>query len=474
MDNESIEKRVLHLREVEKLSLRQIAQFLGISRNRISRLLKQSGNSCKAIAKPGLLEPFHQLISEWYKQYPRLKAIQIHERLKTYEYQGSYSNVVIYTKSFRRKKKKAYHMLNFLPGEEAQVDWFFFTHETLGKVAGFLYVLSYSRYAWGIFYPKTTFEFFLSGHKECFNHLKGLAHAHRYDNLKSVVIRRHPQMEYNARFLDFARHYDFSIRVCNPASGNEKGRVERLIRDIRIFLYGQSFSSIEDLNQKFHLWLIQRNNTIHRSTQKTPENLLSEERLIPLPVNVYPAKRDIPAVSISKTAFVDFDLNKYSVPTCYAQQTADIAAYSDKIEIYVKNKKISTHKRSFKSHQIIENPLHREKLLNTSPDSKMRRIVQLIQHMNPSMDIFLTHQEDDIQRMEAAFQLFKILKTHSKAMVISAIRELNNMKSFKIKALQSLLNLPAETQKTNPVQPQNRQLLNLDYEQRRLEDYDPD
>lgn len=35
----------------------------------------------------------------------------------------SYPRVVQYTREFRRKKEKAYHSLNFLPGEEGQVDW---------------------------------------------------------------------------------------------------------------------------------------------------------------------------------------------------------------------------------------------------------------------------------------------------------------------------------------------------------------
>jgi transposase len=473
MDKESLEKRVFYLRTVEKLTYRQIAMTMNIGRDRVSRILKQSENSCVSIPKPGLLDSFRQLIAQWYTKYPRLKAIQIYERIKSYGYTGSYPSVVLYTQNYRRKRKKGYHRLNFLPGEEAQIDWFFFNHQILGKVAGFLYVLSYSRYAWGMFYPKTTFEFFLAGHLECFQHLNGLAHAHRYDNLKSVVIRRNPQIEYNGQFLDFARFYHFSIRLCNPAAGNEKGRVERLIRDIRVFLYGQTFSSLEDLNEKFHIWLIKRNNTIHRSTQKTPKELLSKEHLIILPKNGYPPKRDVSTVLISKTAFVDFDTNKYSVPVSHAQQTADILAYPDTIAICVRNKKVAIHQRSFKSNQIIENPLHREKLLEQTPHFKMRRILELFQNMDPDIKLFLGCQQDHASRLQAAYQLFQLRKTHSKIILTSAIRQLNQMGCYQIKALRSLLNLPQEVQMSDPLWPQNTHLLNLNYQQRRLEDYDP-
>ena len=121
-----------------------------------------------SLPKPVLLEPFIQLIVEWYNQRPYLKALQVYERLKSYGFQGSYPTVVNFTREYRQKRPAVYHPLTFLPGQEAQIDWFFFNSENIGKVAGFLYVLAYSRYAWGQFYPKTTFEFFLDAHLKCF------------------------------------------------------------------------------------------------------------------------------------------------------------------------------------------------------------------------------------------------------------------------------------------------------------------
>ena len=58
-------------------------------------------------------------------------------------------------------------------------------------------------------------------------------------------------------------------------------------------------------------------------------------------------------------------------------------------------------------------------------------------------------------------------------MLISAIRELNTLACFKIRALMSLLHLP-ELEEPERLWPQNQQLLNLTYEERKLNDYDPD
>ena len=472
MDTESLLKMILHLREVEKLSLRQIEKELGIGRNKVSRILRESKISTKPLHKPSIVEPFKALISEWYKQRPYLKAIQVYERLQSYGFKGSYPTIIEYTKKYRREKVKAYHTLDFLPGQEAQIDWFYFTHENLGKVFGFLYLLSYSRYAWGRFYPKTSFEFFLDAHLHSFEHLKGLAHTHRYYNLKSVVLTRYPSIEYNPQFLDFARFYGFSIYLCNPYSGNEKGRVERPIRDIRSFLYAEDFKDMDELNHKYHTYLNKRNNRPHRSTGKAPQGLLGEENLLKLPLKSYPPTKVIPGVGISKQALVEFESNRYSVPSVWAQKSCEIIAWPEKIEIWAQGGRIAIHKRSFDKRKLIQNPLHAEMLFNkTSPQFKMKRIYQLMQSMDPALKVFLLNQEDEAIGMQCAYHLFRLLKSHSKCMLISCVRELNNMKCFKLKALSSLLKLP-QPKENDPIWPKDTNLLNLNYEERSLDDYD--
>lgn len=130
-----------------------------------------------------------------------------------------------------------------------------------------------------------------------------------------MLARENSRIEYNPQFLDFARFFGFSIHACNPASGNEKGRVERLVRDVRVFLYGRDFRDLKDLNSKFWDWLLKRAHETHRATGRTPLELLSEEKLLSLPEGVYPATRTIPGVLVSKTALVEFETNRYSVPS---------------------------------------------------------------------------------------------------------------------------------------------------------------
>jgi transposase len=468
--DESQVARIIHLHTVEKLSFRQIARQIGIHRDTVSKIIRQ--NDCKIeLKKESLLEPYYGLIGQWYKDYPSLQATQIYERLKSYGFTGSYPLVALYTQGLRKRKKDIYHSLTFLPGQEGQVDWFVVTGLPFGKAYGFILVLSYSRFAWGNFYLRNSFEFFLDAHIECFRKIGGIPHTCRYDNIKSVVISREPQLQYNPSFLDFSNFYGFSIYLCNPYAAHEKGRVERVVRDVRAFLYGLELKDLADLTTKYHFMLDQRNNTLHRVTGKKPVELLKEEKLWPLPATEYQAGRVIPCL-ISKTGFVEFDTNKYSVPDTCSSKKAEIIAYPDKIEIVIGQDKVATHKRSFLRGQKIENPVHREKLLNITPKYKYQRILQLMKKMDPSINHFLTQaQESGEDEIQYAYQLFKLLKVCSKAMLISCVKEACSIKAFKIKTVLSKLNLPHEKGK-NPVYPKDNKLLDINYEERRLEDYD--
>ena len=463
-----ISHRVKYLYEVEGLSLRQIAQKLEISRKKVSRIIHQ-----ESLVKPPretIIKPYERLVREWYREYPFLKATQVYERLKTYGFPGSYDTVKVYTRPFRKKKPRWFHELEFLPGEEAQVDWMEWRFP-FGVLYGFVLILAYSRYLYVQFYPRHSLEFFLDGHMGAFKEMGGVAHRLRYDNLRSVVLKRRPELVLNPQFLDFARHYGFSLYPCTPGRATEKGRVERVIRDIKDFLRVTPCWDLGEVNRKIHLWCHERNQRIHRSTNKRPIDLLPEEKLKALPRIHYTPYRVILA-QISKTGFVELDTNRYSVPSRFSGASCEIFAYAEHIEILVYNKKIATHPRLFEKRQKIEHPTHREKLLAITPNFKSQRIYQLMNRMDKSVSHFLQEAESERQDpMGVAHELFKLLTHNSKAMFLSAIREANALKVSKVKYLQSLLE-PSGSRQDHPVHPQDPQLLTITYQGRPLKDYD--
>jgi transposase len=465
--DDALQSQARHLYSVEKLSVRQVAQKLGISRKKAARLISTDNLTRKV--PDSIIKPYEGLIHEWYREYPFLQAIQVHERLKSYGFTGGYTSVKEYTMPFRKKRRKAYFELEFLPGQEAQIDWM---QRSLpfGVVYGFVYILAFSRYLYVRFYHRNSMEFFLDGHIEAFRETGGVAGTNRYDNLKSVVTSRKPDITYNVQFLDFARHYRFSIHACNPGKANEKGRVERIIRDISSFISANSFKDIAELNKKVSLWRIERNNRVHRTTGEKPSVLLKKERLKGLPQIHYKPYR-VQRASISTTGFVYFDTNRYSVPSSSSDMPCDIFAYPGHIEINVNGKKIAVHTRTFKKRAKIENPVHREKLLERTPNFKHQRIYQLMKAMDTNIAQFLICAEQEGEDpLSVSYGLFKLLKDNAKETLISAVKEALGNKIHKLVYVQSLL--ISSGHQDNPVHPQDANLLDIDYERRDLSDYD--
>lgn len=470
IDDELI-ARVLQLYENEKLSMRQIAAYCGMCRKTISRIVRYEGTLRRRSEIDGIVAPYRRLIESWYDEHPRLYATQVYERLRGLGFNGSYPTVNRATRKLRAKKPVMFHERVLLPGEEAQVDWMVLTLPW-GTVYGFVYILAWSRYLVVRFYPRMTFEFFLDGHLEAFRECVGIAHANRYDNLKSVVISRKPVLRLNAQFVDFARHYGFAIHPCTPYRANEKGRVERVIRDVRSFLYTQNPKDLADLNRLVDQWRGVRNNKPHSMTGRSPSDASFDEPLKPLPAIGYPAKRVVVA-TVTKTGFVEVETNRYSVPSRYSGQSVTVAIYPEKIEVIVSSHPVATHRRSFAKKQIIEHPTHRTDLMNITPAYKQKRIFLLMTRMNADIARFIQDGEHDGHDvLKTAHALFRLLVRFGKPCLLSAIREALVQKAVRPDVVAAILARPVSSAAC-PVTPQNGELLTISYTERSLADYDP-
>jgi hypothetical protein len=468
---ETIRQSILYLRDVLKLSFYQIQERIGISRKRASRIYRESCPEKKQ-KRDFILDPYRSLIAEWFKEHPTLKAQQVHGWLKTRGVKVSYPAVVKYTRGFRKKVPKVYHHLTFLAGEEAQADWCFIRHPRLGKLYGFVYILSYSRYLFAYVFPRSSFEFFIEGHLMAFSAMEGIPYGIRYDNLASVVLKRRPEIQYNPRFLEFSRHYSIEIRLCNPGAGNEKGRVERAIRTLRETFFNtmEKYSSLKALNHALHEWVDQKNQTVHRATEKRPAELLQEERLRPLPEKPWNNVLIHPPEKTTKTAMMIFETNRYSVPDYLVGKSLSIHATPDTVMIYDGANRVASHPRSFERGRPFINPLHRT-YGKLSGKAKMERIHAAIKALHPALSDFLDKNRacgEDPQK--TAYEIFKLMKSHSRGMLTSVASECLMRKSPRLRTFLSYLD--REPLESEPVRPQKGELLTISYKPRGLEEYD--
>src|ERR1700733_13412543 len=247
-----------------------------------------------------------------------------------------------------------------LAGEAVQVDWsedwaVIGGERTKLQVAHFK--LSYSRAFILRAYPQQTHEMLFDAHNHAFRVLGGGPRRGIYDNMRPAVdkVGRGKERQVNARFSAMVSHFLFEAEFCNPASGWEKGQIEKNVQDARHRLWQPtpSFPSLAALND----WLETRcqelwAQTPHGSHPGMISDAWSEEaqHLMPLPRPfdgfVEYAKR------VSPTCVIHLERNRYSVPASFANRPVSVRIYPERIVVAGEGQVICEHRRVFaRSHQ---------------------------------------------------------------------------------------------------------------------------
>lgn len=364
-----LEARILRYYHAEKWRVGTISAQLGVHHSTVSRVLAQAGlPRIGAPRRPSALDAYLPFILETLEQFPTLTASRLYGMVTERGYVGTADHFRHFIALHRPKpKREAYLRLRTLPGEQAQVDWGHFGYLEIGRarraLMGFVMVLSWSRMIYVQFFLGAHSANFLRGHVGAFNAWGGLSRVILYDNLKSAVLERQGQaIRFNPVLLEFAGYHHYEPRPVAVARGNEKGRVERAIRYIRdAFFAGRTFSGIDDLNAQALVWMdeVAADRRCPEDPSLTVREAFAQERkhLLALPDNPYPTTERV-AVTIAKTPYVRFDLNDYSVPHDYVQQTVTVLADLTQVRILSGQAVVATHGRSFDKGAQIEAPAH--------------------------------------------------------------------------------------------------------------------
>ena len=301
-----------------------IATQLGVHHYTVERVLGEAGVERKRQRRrrASKLDPYRAFITETLERFPTLTAARLFDMVKVRGYTGGPDHFRHSIAPLRpRRPREAYLRLRTLPGEQSQVDWAHFGKLTIGRaerpLMAFVLVLSYSRYPFVRFYLGASLANLIRGHVEAFSALGGTARIALYDNMKSVVLeRRGDAIRFHPTLLELAAHYRFEPRPVAPARGNQKGRVERLIRFIReSFFRARRFRDLDDLNDQVDEWCTTRaaERPCPEDRRRTVADVFAEERpyLIALPDNPFPCEERV-EVHVGKTPYLRFDGNDLS------------------------------------------------------------------------------------------------------------------------------------------------------------------
>jgi len=364
--------RLRQLYDEKGLKISQIAAELRLDPKTVEKWIDQpTYRSRQGTKRPSKLDSFKGQIAALLERHP-YTAQQVLQQLRQRGYAGGYSILKEFVRQVRPVRKPAFLMLEFAPGECAQVDWGNFGSVAVGstrrRLSFFVMVLCYSRLMYVEFTLSEGMEQFLSCHRHAFEFFNGVTEKVVIDNLKVGVLRHlfGEKAQFHPRYLDLAAHHGFQPVACNVRKGNEKGRVENGVGYVKKnFLNGLDILSFAAVNPAAIQWRdTVANVRLHGETHRKPIDLFAEEkpRLRPLPVMPYDCAVVRP-ISANGCCHVVLDTNRYSVPHLYASQKLTLKLYPDQLLLFHHETLIATHPRSYDRQQRVCNPDHTTELV---------------------------------------------------------------------------------------------------------------
>jgi transposase len=457
------EAEVLRLFYAEKWRAGTIAKQLGLHHNTVERVLAQAGVlSPSNSSRRSIVDPFMPFITDTLEKFPTLTASRIFAMAKERGYCGGPDHLRAIIACIRpRKPAEAYLRLRTLPGEQAQVDWGHFGKLKIGRalrpLMAFVMVLSFSRMVFLRFYLDAKMPNFIRGHVDAFNFFQGVARVVLYDNLKSAVLERYGDaIRFHPKLLELSGHYRYEPRPVAPYRGNEKGRVERKIRDIRhSFFAARQFADINDLNAQAQKWC-----TGLAADRPCPEDktrkisaVFAEEipRLLPLPQKPFVTCERV-EVEVRKVPYVRFDLNDYSIPYTRIQRTLTVLADLESVRILDGAEVIATHPRSFDKGAQTEAPEHIDELRQYKHRARGQSRLDHLQRAVPSVAaLFEQAAERGAVLSTLAAHLHRLLDTYGQSALTRAVDEALAQQTPHLGAIRQILNYHREQRGQPPL-----------------------
>jgi hypothetical protein len=183
-----------------------------------------------------------------------------------------------------------------------------------------------------------------------------------YDRMKTVWTGTDERGEivWNAIFLDFARYWGFTPRLCRPYRAQTKGKVESGVKYIRrnflCGLQGREPANLTDLNVQLRWWVAEvANRRVHGTTHEQVLARWQADHAAMQPVNgraPYPYMDDEQR-KVARDAYVCWKGSRYSVPWHYAGKEVWVRDHGLSVEVRYSAERIAVHTPAKSRHQTV-------------------------------------------------------------------------------------------------------------------------
>lgn len=352
-----------------RIPIREISRRTNLSRNTIRKYLRSDvvEPQYRTPERSSKLAPYAEKLEHWLRieagksRKQKRTVKQLYADLVALGYDGSYPRVAKFVQDWKVARLRdqqtsgrgTFVPLAFEAGEAFQFDWsedwaILGGERTKLQVAHFK--LSHSRAFIVRAYLLQTHEMLFDAHLHAFRVMGGVPRRGIYDNMKTAVdkVGAGKVRQVNLRFQAMVSHYLFDAEFCNPASGWEKGQVEKNVQDARhrLWVPTPAFPDLAALN----LWLEERcialwreiphgdlPGTIYDVWAEEQTQLMTPQR--PFDGFIEHTKR------VTPTCLIHLERNRYSVPASFANRPVSVRVYPERVVVAAEGELLCEHKR---------------------------------------------------------------------------------------------------------------------------------
>jgi transposase/5S rRNA maturation endonuclease (ribonuclease M5) len=318
---------------------------------------------------------------EWIEKQVRLgrNGMAIYQDLvERFGFTHKYNSVKRFVRGLKKKDPKQYDRLEFLPGEEAQVDYgkgalTVYRNGRYRRPRLFVMTLKYSARAFRKVVWKSSKKTWCQLHEQAFRYFGGCPQYMMLDNLKEGVIKPDiydPQL--NELYAAVLEHYRVTADPARVGDSNRKGTVENAVKYTQnTALKGRRFDSIDAQNDWLmhweERWAAQR---IHGRSKRQVAQMFREEKpyLEPLPLEPF-RYFEQETRTVYDDGSIQVDSAYYGASPAPLYSEVVVRVYEDQIEILdkVRMEVIRRHVKSHRPGSVLMRP--EERIFNPSRET---------------------------------------------------------------------------------------------------------
>ncbi len=363
---------IRRMKEVEGLSIREIAKRTGHDRNTVRRALRRAGPPrYERPPRPSKLDPFRDEIRCLLQADPRIPGKRIRELIEALGYEGGKTILDDYVREVRPlyERRRTYQRTIYRPGELCQFDLFEPRQEIPvghGQVRrGYVVTaeLGYSRALAGALVFSKEWEDVAFGMARCLARLGALPETLVWDREGAIHAGGGRPTDASAGFCGQLRVGWLILEARDPEA---KGALERSHRFMRTnFEPGRSFANELDYQLQLDGWCEKVNARVHRTTRAVVAQRLAEERerMRSLPAILPDSDRRF-VIRVPSQPYLRFDTNDYSLdPRLVGRRVEVRVTQSELTAVALDTGELAgRHRRRFARHLTFTDPAHQREL----------------------------------------------------------------------------------------------------------------